>query len=346
MNQLWPTRSFIIVLLMVIVSVTLVLPIEAATLTVCASGCDYTTIADAIAAASAGDTISVLDAVHTEANIIVDRNLIIRGQGTANTTAQAASTPETGIGPVFVVNSGVVATIQEMTISNGSSYSPPYGGGVLNQGSLTISNSTLAGNSSRYGGGVHNYGGTLTVSKSTFVGNSGREGGGGVYNNGGTLTIDNSTLAGNSTSGNPTDDFDGGGGVFNVGTGSLLNTISNSTLTGNSANHGGGIFHYSGTLTINNSTLSDNSAEHNGGGVLEYFRSDALAISNGTLSGNSSAYGGGIFNGAYYGTYYGMLTVSNSTLFGNSAGFDGGGICNYATLNIKSAIVAELPFWR
>jgi hypothetical protein len=52
-------------------------PSYAATLTVCISGCGFTTIATAIAAANplGGDTISILDAAHTEANIVVDRNL-------------------------------------------------------------------------------------------------------------------------------------------------------------------------------------------------------------------------------------------------------------------------------
>jgi len=40
--------------------------VQAATLTVCASGCDQTTIAAAIAVAIAGDTISVGDVVHLE----------------------------------------------------------------------------------------------------------------------------------------------------------------------------------------------------------------------------------------------------------------------------------------
>lgn len=41
----------------------------AAVRTVCASGCKYTTIAAAIAAARPGSTISILDAVHVESNI-------------------------------------------------------------------------------------------------------------------------------------------------------------------------------------------------------------------------------------------------------------------------------------
>jgi hypothetical protein len=63
----------------------------AAVRTVCASGCKYTTIAAAIAAAKAGDTISILDAVHAESNITVDRNLIIQGKGAVNTAVDGAS---------------------------------------------------------------------------------------------------------------------------------------------------------------------------------------------------------------------------------------------------------------
>src|ERR1700737_1036928 len=65
-----------IVLLLTLLAFSLTPPSSsyaATTRTVCASGCGYTTIAGAIAAGSAGDTISILDAVHTEANITVDR---------------------------------------------------------------------------------------------------------------------------------------------------------------------------------------------------------------------------------------------------------------------------------
>ena len=83
-------------------------PSYAATLTVCASGC-YTTIAAAIAAANplGGDTISIQDASHNEANITVDRDLTIQGQGATNTAVDG-----TGIsGSVFTISAGVTATI-------------------------------------------------------------------------------------------------------------------------------------------------------------------------------------------------------------------------------------------
>jgi hypothetical protein len=109
------TPSFIVASLAgLALSLTPVRPVQAATLTVCGIGCDHTTIAAAIAAASAGDTISVMDAVHTEAGISVTKNLTIQGQGAASTTVDGG-----GSGPVFTVSGGVIATIQNMTISNG-----------------------------------------------------------------------------------------------------------------------------------------------------------------------------------------------------------------------------------
>ena len=66
-----------------------------------------------------------------------------------------------------------------------------------------------------------NSGGTLTLTNSTVSGNSARHRGGGVYNNG-TATLTNSTVSGN-------DAYYGGGGVFNSGT----LTLTNSTVSGN-----------------------------------------------------------------------------------------------------------------
>lgn len=87
-------------------------------------------------------------------------------------------------------------------------------------------------------------------------------------------------------------------------------TVSNSTLSGNSATgDGGGIYNVGGTgghstVTISNSTLSGNSAASDGGGVYNVgeFRGGAgLAVINTTLSGNSADHGGGIFNGTVNG---------------------------------------------
>ena len=71
-----------------------------------------------------------------------------------------------------------------------------------------------------------------------------------------------------------------------------------------------------GNLSLTNDTLSGNSAGR-GGGV---YNDGTSTLTNGTLSGNSAGYGGGVFN-------YGTATLTNDTLSGNSAGF-GGGVYN------------------
>ena len=98
---------------------------------------------------------------------------------------------------IFTVNNGKTVTISGLTIRNGSGT-----GGILNGGTLTVTNSALSGNSATsQGGGIANQG-TLTVTNSTLSGNSAGVGlgfGGGIYNPlGGIVTITNSTLSGNS----------------------------------------------------------------------------------------------------------------------------------------------------
>ena len=50
-------------------------------------------------------------------------------------------------------------------------------------------------------------------------------------------------------------------------TGSLYDSQTNSTISGNSASNGGGINNYSGNLSITNSTFSGNHAANTGGGI-------------------------------------------------------------------------------
>jgi hypothetical protein len=145
---------------------------------------------------------------------------------------------------------------------------------------------------------------------------------GGGVSNVGTLTINNSTVTGNSAQ--------SGGGIDNLNGGRLA--INNSTINGNkvSGSHGcfifcagGGIFN-AGTLTINDNTISANNAVSAAGAAGSgIFNSGTLTISNTTLSGNSVAVRCGRFSScrASGGGIYsiGTLTISNTTLSGNSA---------------------------
>jgi hypothetical protein len=247
---------------------------------------------------------------------------------------------------IFRVVSGPTVVLTGLTITNGLAAD---GAGILNNGTLTLTNATLSGNFTPYvfgasGGGISNSG-ALTLENTTVNGNSAagsRETGkgGGIYNRqGGTVTLDNTTVSGNYA--RPY-----GGGIFNVG----MLTLTNSTVSSNRADFAGGGIVNAGTLSLDNTTVSDNSGA--GGicnqgqltvsnstfsgnselGAIEVL-AGTVAISNSTFSGNSAhSVGGGIYNGDRS-----TLTVSNSTFSGNSAGFYGGGILNNATLTITNS---------
>ena len=142
------------------------------------------------------------------------------------------------------------------------------------------------------------------------------------------------------------DDF--GGGIFNDR--SALSVV-NCTLSGNSANLGGGICingtqGRSATVTISNSTLNNNSALNGilgagqGGAIMSLGGpgyAATLSISNSTVSTNvSQVLGGGI---AIQGSSASLI-VSNTTFSGNAAPSGGGAIDNsYGVVEIGSTIL-------
>ena len=127
---------------------------------------------------------------------------------------------------IFNISSGVV-TISTLTITNGSA---GEGGGISNDGTLTVVNSTITGNVTSFGGAGISNGGILTVIGSTISDNSASKGGGGIRNPG-TLTVINSTISGNTA-------VRKGGGVLNDSDG--VATITNTTITNNQSAHLGG----------------------------------------------------------------------------------------------------------
>ena len=103
-------------------------------------------------------------------------------------------------------------TLQEITVSGGANTSLyGRGGGLQNSGILTLTNSTVSGNSASSGGGVHNNG-TLTLTNSTVSGNSAANRGGGVSNITGILTLVQTVVSGNTASGQgpKVDNYPGG----------------------------------------------------------------------------------------------------------------------------------------
>ncbi len=124
---------------------------------------------------------------------------------------------------VFFIGSGISVTINAVTITGGAA-GPSGGGAIANTGTLTLTNSTITGNSGTNGGGIYNTG-TLTVVNSTISGNTSQQNGGGI-NNLGTLSVMNSTITGNTSA-----VLGQGGGITNSNNGSA--TIKSSIVAGN-----------------------------------------------------------------------------------------------------------------
>lgn len=137
-----------------------------------------------------------------------------------------------------------------------------WGGGIVNRAdaTLVLDTVTITGNTATIAGGIHNEG-SLTVRDSTITGNTASGGGGGIVNTGdGGLLVTGTTISGNSA-GSPST---GGGGISNSATA----TVVNSTVSGNTATYQGGGIRNLETLTVANSTLAGNSGEPlQGGGI-------------------------------------------------------------------------------
>jgi hypothetical protein len=218
------------------------------------------TIGHAISLAVSGDSITIAPAVYSE-NLTINFSLRLIGSNARTTIIDGAQSRRV----ISILSTSAAVTLSNLTIRNGIA---PAGGGILNWGNLTLSNSAITGNyalseSSANGGGIYNSG-TLTVRNSTFSGNTTTANfvaGGAIYSSG-PLVMYNSTVSGNSVGGR----FGGGGGGIYTAGGATR--ISNTTIAGNSGNSGGGIYKGGGTVTIQNSIVSGNSPGRNCFGTM------------------------------------------------------------------------------
>jgi hypothetical protein len=196
----------------------------------------------------------------TSGELDVAKNLTIQGPGAGQLTISGGDASR-----VFEVNYNENVTLSGLTISDGNvgyAANGPYGliysqgGGIYNRGTLTLSGDTLSGNSASYGTGIFNIG-ALTVNNGCMLsGNTAYIDGGGIYNLH-ALTVSGSTLSGNSAAVY-------GGGIYN-GPGATLTISGGSTLSGNyvgadGGDHpiGGGGVYNAGRLTALNSIFSGN----------------------------------------------------------------------------------------
>ena len=174
-----------------------------------------------------------------------------------------------GVPGAGISNSGTLV-VNNSTISDNTQINYPGGGGIYNEGGFegegvaTLMDTVITGNAASVGGGISNQG-TMTLVDCTVADNESEERGAGI-SNGGTMTVVGSTIARNVAQGvsePEPEPFGGdGGGFHNRG----MLTLINSTVSGNVAVDGGGAAILNeGTLTMASCTLSGNTGVWNDG---------------------------------------------------------------------------------
>jgi hypothetical protein len=269
---------------------------SAATLTVCPSGCQYSQIGPAVAAAHSGDTIQVGPGTY-QGGIAIDVSVRLARAGAGSTIIRGGDHVLT-IGS-FRASGEPTVSVSGVTITGGLARSSPIsepvfgvkglwaaGGGVeippqdipadappVNGATVTISDSVITGNradpsaaipsgikcpggfphgqcpfAAAVGGGIESWG-NLTLVHTTVSNNTAGPAaglpavcsdcdGGGIFSEQGGLTMTSTTLSGNQAiAAAPNGRFAEGGAVYaspDFG-GSNALTVSNSSVTGNSA---------------------------------------------------------------------------------------------------------------
>jgi hypothetical protein len=209
--------------------------------------CSDRGIREAIAVGGGPHTFDCDGAQTVTATVIIDNDVILDGEGNLTLT---------GVGDqrVVLVSEGTTAELRGFGITNG--WSDAHGGGIANEGNLTLADSSVSNNDARWGAGISNLG-MMTLNRITMKANGAHFQSSAIENvetmtivdcviyenpagiiNFGELTMRNSTVTGN------------GAGIVTTGALALTNTTV-------SANPQSGILVFHGTVALLNSTVAD-----------------------------------------------------------------------------------------
>ena len=263
-----------------------------------------------------GTTISGNKAGNTGAGVTVRYNVldVVESEISGNRFSSSSGTYGGGI----YVASGSTTTIVDSVIQGNkgdgvNDYSAVYGGGIavlLSGSRLFIENSAVEGNDARSGGGLYAQSGEATISGTAFEANTvpavgGR--GGGIYVGRADVDITDSLLYDN-------DAEDGAGLYLYGGTVDMVAT----TVSGNvAADACGGILvtDPDSAMTITNGTITANTAAY-GGGIGRYNASASVILNNTIVAGNTGVNADDDLKGSFD-------SSSAYNLIGKSDGSDG-----------------------
>ncbi len=267
-------------------------------------------------------TVQLTSELHLMKNVTIkpagDQVITIQGNATANNPYR-----------IFDVDSGVTAEIDDLVITGGYT-NGANGGGIYNNGILTLKNDTITGNTAAVmganggsGGGIFNGSdGVLTLFQTTVTDNNANDFGGGIANLGALYIFNNSEISWNYAGTN-------GGGISSTGIIQGVTTkviISGNSLIWNNtaANNGGGIYEQGGSVSMSGGTIGFNYAGGTGGGGV-YIISGLLTLQAGVVVENnetvgSSGDGGGLYLGSNSGTELDGILVENNLATGQGNG--------------------------
>ena len=314
------------------------------------------TLRAAITAAntSGGDAVITLPDANTVANnpstthnyslsnangeLLLNSGHTITINGAGSTLAIIRLVGASTTSPNRVIHVGATTTADISGIAAEGGFINPGGaggGGILNAGTLNLSDSTVTGNIAEdSGGGVYLQGVSATLTNDTITANIGSTGGGGV-----TMEDGTNVISGGSVDGNETNFFFGEGGgidIEDVNPGDSA-SVSNVDVSNNASfMDGGGLYvgNHSATssnpVNLTNVTVDNNSSGDAGGGL--YVSNDngapagggTVTMTGGSVSGNSSKdNGGGIYD---QNDGDGSVSFTNVSVNSNASSIAGGGI--------------------
>jgi parallel beta-helix repeat protein len=304
---------------------------RAASYTVCETGlpnCDYSSIQEAVDAASDGDEIKVAEGSYSGINnrfghaqvVYLDKSITIRGGYTTTNwnTADPLANPTTvdagGHGRVLYISGNISPTIEGLRITGGEAEgmdSPigfDIGGGVfIISATATIQDNYIfenAANSSQYGagGGLYLYQSAAILDGNTIISNTAQHSGGGIQLNSSAAILTNNTISANNVPG-----FNGDGIFIGNSPATLIGNIISEQL-------GRGVF-----VDISPAMFIQNTITGNLHGIF-LWESDNASLYGNTISHNST---GGLWSNGDNVTIYGNTFSHNTADWW--AGFDVGG---------------------
>ncbi len=227
---------------------------------------------------------------------------------------------------------GAISTDQVMTISgstftgNSTTALSANGGAIIGFGQLTINNSVISENSTAANGGGIYYqanaapaGSVLSITDSTVSNNTANSdsdtngGGGGIHLSTSSATISGSTINGNRANAGATGTNGNGGGIEVRSNAVLPTTLTNVTVSGNTAGRTGGGIYTAGVTNIVSSTVVGNTAAVNGGGVIRANSIDPVNLRNSIFANNTAS-------GSTSQDIFGTVNSNGYNLIENSTG--------------------------